>query len=139
MSESKIYNFRNPVYLENGWIDCEIEHERYGWIPFSCDPNDKGALFDTKELYDAMVASGTVAPYIPPTPEELYVLEASLVRQQRDFLLMSKVDPIVTNPLRWADLTSEEQEELINYRRALLDITEQVGFPFDVTWPIEPQ
>lgn len=137
--ELPVYNFRNAVYLENGWIDCEIDHPKYGWSPFTCDPNDPGALFDTKELYDRMVASGTVAPYIPPTPEELYVMQTSLIRRQRDFLLMTRVDPIVSNNLRWADLTAEEQQELTDYRRALLDITDQEGFPFNVVWPIEPQ
>lgn len=32
--------FRNPVRLDDGRIDLEIEHPHYGWIPFTADPND---------------------------------------------------------------------------------------------------
>lgn len=32
--------FRNAVRLEDGRIDCEINHPRFGWIPFTADPND---------------------------------------------------------------------------------------------------
>jgi hypothetical protein len=49
-----------------------------------------------------------------------------------------RVDPIVMNALRWADLTVEQQEEVASYRRALLDITDQAGFPLEVTWPALP-
>jgi hypothetical protein len=57
-------NYRNPIYIENGWIDCEIEHPEHGWIPFTCDPNDKGAQFDTAALFAEMQPHA--APYIPP-------------------------------------------------------------------------
>jgi len=31
---------RNPAPLEDGRIDCEMEHPTYGWIPFTADAND---------------------------------------------------------------------------------------------------
>jgi hypothetical protein len=31
---------RNSVYNSQGTIDCEIEHPKFGWIPFTADPND---------------------------------------------------------------------------------------------------
>jgi hypothetical protein len=34
------YNTKNEVRLENGTIDCDFEHPKYGWIPFTADPND---------------------------------------------------------------------------------------------------
>lgn len=46
--------YRNPVLLPSGFINCEIHHETYGWIPFTCDPNDRGATFDTKALYNTL-------------------------------------------------------------------------------------
>jgi hypothetical protein len=57
------------------------------------------------------------------------------VRQQRDGLLATKIDPIVTNPLRWNDLSKEEQDRIATYRQALLDVPEQKGFPETVEWP----
>lgn len=60
------------------------------------------------------------------------------VRAERDFLLASKVDKIVSNPLRWDDMSADEQAQWKLYRRALLDITAQAGFPNEVVWPQEP-
>jgi hypothetical protein len=31
---------RNEVRLENGAIDCDFNHPKYGWIPFTADPDD---------------------------------------------------------------------------------------------------
>lgn len=131
-------NYRNAQRLANGWIDCEIEHEKYGWIPFTCNPNDTGALFDVAALHAAMDADPATAAYVPPTREELDAAAAEAVRGQRDFLLVAEVDPVVSNPLRWADLSTEQQAAWANYRRALLDITAQAGFPRDVVWPSKP-
>lgn len=131
-------NYRNAQRLANGWIDCEIEHETHGWIPFTCDPNDAGALFDVAALHAQMDADSTTAPYVPPTQEELDATAANAVRQQRDMILTTQVDPVVSNPLRWADLSAEQQQAWATYRRALLDITTQAGFPHEVTWPVAP-
>ena len=61
------------------------------------------------------------------------------VRAERDRLLSTKVDPLVSNPLRWGELTTEKQTEWTQYRRDLLDITDQSGFPRNVTWPTKPE
>jgi hypothetical protein len=56
----------------------------------------------------------------------------------RDLLLTSEVDPIVTNPLRWAELSSTEQQQWSDYRTALLNVPQQSGFPNEVNWPTKP-
>jgi hypothetical protein len=60
------------------------------------------------------------------------------VRSER-VLRLEEIDPIVTNPLRWDDLSESQRQAVIDYRRSLLDITDQPGFPFAVTWPEKPQ
>lgn len=60
------------------------------------------------------------------------------VRKQRDEILSSEVDPIVSNPLRWSALTAEQQQAWADYRQALLDIPQQSGFPHNVVWPTKP-
>jgi hypothetical protein len=132
-------NYRNTHRLANGWIDCEIEHPDHGWIPFTCNPNDTGAQFDVAALYAQMDADPATAAYVPPTQEELDAATAEAVRAERDYRLASEVDPIASNPLRWADLTAEKQAEWAAYRRALLDITAQSGFPSSVVWPTKPE
>jgi hypothetical protein len=64
-------NYRNAKRLENGWIDCEIEHDKFGWIPFTCDPNDTEPLFDVAALHATMDADPATAAYVPPTQAEL--------------------------------------------------------------------
>lgn len=63
-----------------------------------------------------------------PTTEQL----AQQVRNKRDGLLR-ECDYIVMPDYPLADKTEWE-----NYRQALRDVTEQVGFPSDITWPIKP-
>ena len=70
--------------------------------------------------------------YVPSTPI------ADSMRQERDNILTTVVDPLVSNPLRWADLSSDKQAEWATYRTALLDVPQQAGFP-DVTWPTVPE
>lgn len=55
--------YRNAAYIRDGRIDCEINHERLGWIPFTA-----ASTGDTKELFDQIVADGAAAAYVAPTP-----------------------------------------------------------------------
>ena len=50
-------NFRNPFFNNIGTIDCEIEHPVFGWIPFTCSPDDTGANFDTTAFYQILLAA----------------------------------------------------------------------------------
>jgi hypothetical protein len=59
-------NYRNAQRLSSGWIDCEIEHETFGWIPFTCNPNDTGAQFDVAALHAQMEADPFTADYVEP-------------------------------------------------------------------------
>ena len=51
--------------------------------------------------------------------------EKARVRSIRDSYLVEFVDPVVSNPLRWADMTEEEKQRYADYRRYLLDFTTQ--------------
>lgn len=62
--------YRNPIYTATGDINCEIEHWRFGWIPFTASANDTISA----TLFAEIVAAGGIAPYVaPPSPtaEEL--------------------------------------------------------------------
>lgn len=131
-------NYRDAKMLENGWIDCEIEHPTHGWIPFTCALSDTGADFDVAALHAEMLADPATAPYVPPTEAEILYEQTSEARYYRSQLLTEIVDPIATNPLRWDDLSQERKDEVSAYRRALLDITDQAGFPSNIVWPEVP-
>jgi hypothetical protein len=73
-----------------------------------------------------------------PSQEEFDAYEAKNVRNERSIILALEVDPVVSNPLRWASMSAEEQQAWADYRQALLDIPDQEGFPHNVTWPTKP-
>ena len=66
-----------------------------------------------------------------------------MLRLERNRLLLEEVDPIVSNNLRWADMTAEKQTEWSNYRRALLDLpANQTPADDDlsnITFPTKPE
>lgn len=134
-----ITNVRNAVSLnaDNTRFDLEIQHPEYGWIPYTLDPDDTDETISNDELLTLI--GTTFAAYVAPTQEELDAKAAIQVRLQRDSILVSEVDPIVSNPLRWADLTTDQQNAWAQYRTDLLDITDQSGFPDDVAWPTKPE
>ena len=131
-------NYRNAKYInDTGWIDCEIEHSEFGWIPYTLDPTDTDMTINNDDLLAAMEAAGDVAPYIPPTQAELDAELSEQLRGERDGLLF-ELDAFVGNPLRWGSLSAEQQDVWAVYRQLLLDVPQQDGFPNDVVWPVKP-
>ena len=122
---------------DNTLMDVEINHPKHGWIPYTINPADTDTTIDNDAIM-ALIGDSFEA-YVPPTQEELDAQAAAGVRGERDMLLVTEVDPIVSNPLRWADMTAEQQSAWTAYRTALLDITDQAGFPHNVTWPTKPE
>lgn len=69
MADLIIPEYRNPARNRHGTIDCEIEHPKLGWIPFTCDPDDAEPPIDSATLYDRIEAAGGIADYVaPPVP-----------------------------------------------------------------------
>jgi len=134
-----IINIRNAVSLnaENTIFDVEIEHPKYGWIPYTIHPDDTDDTIDNEALLELIGDDFTA--YVAPTQAELDAEAAANVRAARDFRLSLEVDPIVSNPLRWADMTAEQQSAWSQYRTDLLNITDQAGFPHNVIWPTKPE
>jgi len=85
--------------------------------------------------HDTVNSDGTTEKSSVSTIED----QEANVRAERNHILVSSVDPVVSNPLRWVELTEPEQASIVSYRTALLDITEQATFPTSVTWPIKPE
>lgn len=59
------WEHRKPQHNGQGGIDCELNHPKWGWMPFTASPNDKRSC----ELYDKMSngSAGKVAPAPVPT------------------------------------------------------------------------
>lgn len=133
-----IQEVRNAVSLnaENTRFDVEINHPELGWIPYTLDPHDPDNTVSNQDLL-ALIGSDYAA-YVAPTQEELDADAAAGVRWERDDRLANEVDPIVSNSLRWNDMTPEQQGAWSKYRTDLLNITDQSGFPHSVNWPTSP-
>lgn len=165
-----ITSVSNPVWAneEHTLIDCVITLDIFGNEPisFTASPDDieehgrnlfkklSSGIYGNISEYVAPVVSAEnsqpVADYVPPadvTGEEAL----TQVRTERDRKLSTEVDPIVSNPLRWADLTAAQQQAWSDYRRALLDITTTYPTPsfvwnenkqgYDevgIVWPVKP-
>jgi len=138
MPQVTITEVRNAQSLnaENTRFEVDINHPEFGWIPYGLDPDDTDMTVDNSVLLELI---GTdFEAYVAPTQEELDAELAANLRGQRDQKLAQEVDPIVTNPLRWAELTDAKQAEWTQYRTDLLNLPEQSGFPNTVTWPTKP-
>ena len=133
-----ITKVRNAASLQsdNARMDVEINHPQYGWIPYTLDPSDPDTTIDNTSVMALIGSSYT--PYVSPTQEELDADTAAGVRDDRDNTLTAVVDPMVSNPLRWSDLTSAKQDEWAQYRTDLLNVPQQDSFP-TVIWPTKPE
>lgn len=67
---------------------------------------------------------------------KIYISKAELtqakgdeVRLIRNDYLEKYIDVVVSNPLRFGDMTDEEKQRYYDYRRYLLDITKNESFP----------
>ena len=138
MATYTIQETRNAKSLneENSIIDVEINHPEFGWVDYTLMPDDPDGTISNEELL-SMIGSDYAA-FVPPTSEEIITRQAAQIRAERNYLLQTVVDPIVSNNLRWNDMTDSQRTEWTDYRRALLDITDQSGFPQNVTWPTVP-
>jgi hypothetical protein len=133
-----ITEVRNAASLQsdNLRMDVEINHPQHGWIPYTVDPADTDTTIDNDAVM-ALIGSDFTA-YVAPTQAELDTEAAAQVRGARNSILATVVDPLVSNPLRWSDLTSDKQAEWSQYRTDLLSVPQQAGFPNTINWPTEP-
>ena len=108
-------NITNAQYTENGSITALVDG-----VQMSI-PADAG-----NRHYAAMLEQGiTPAEYVEPAPT------ADQVRAERHALLAA---------CDWMALSDVTMSfEWSAYRQALRDVTDQVGFPDNVTWPIAPE
>jgi hypothetical protein len=62
-----------------------------------------------------------------------YTYAAKVARERRDFLLTQ------TDWSQAQDVPATVKEKYADYRQGLRDITNQVGFPTSIDWPLSPQ
>ena len=130
-----ITEIRNAVSTndDNTEFELEINHPEYGWIPYALHSHDTDNTIDNSQLL-ALIGDN----FTQLSQEIKDEREASLQRHERDVILETVVDPLVSNPLRWAELTTEQQNAWAQYRIDLLNVPQQSGFPHNITFPTKP-
>ena len=86
---------------------------------------------DSDSIMDFVPDGGSFVA-ISENPEVAMALLASQARAQRNQLLAES---------DWTQVADApvDQAAWATYRQALRDITDQVGFPTDIVWPVAPQ
>lgn len=142
MENNPLSNVREVKRLEEGSdqrFQCIVDLTMNGLTEEVGYVADKDDVAETGQWVYAQIMSGDAGeiaefvPAAPPTPEYL----AEMARNQRDSLLRY-LDTILTNPLRWAAYSAEQQAVIAKYRQDLLDIPAQEGFPTTIVWPVSP-
>lgn len=130
-----ITQVRNAVSIndDDTEFDLEINHPEYGWIPYTLHSNDTDNTINNDDL---LTLIGT--NFTRMSQEEKDAKLAVFERGKRDSLLISEVDPILSNDVRWSEMTTEQQNAWTQYRTDLLNVPQQAGFPNTTTWPTKP-
>ena len=105
----------------------------------------EGAVEITVEERDAALEEQAVGKIlcvengkiVPRMYTELAWASAAAARATRDSLLLKHVDRF--NAIRFESLNGEKQKAWVEYRQALLNVPQQAGFPFTITWPTPPE
>ena len=68
-TDQLIMEIRNAIYNAFGTIDCEINHPKLGWIPFTASPGDVEEF--GREIHARIMSgeAGQIAQYVAPEPE----------------------------------------------------------------------
>tara|TARA_B100001057_G_scaffold464895_1_gene520486 strand:- start:3772 stop:4179 length:408 start_codon:yes stop_codon:yes gene_type:complete len=130
-----ITEIRNAVSIndDDTEFELEINHPEHGWIQYLLNSIDTDTTINNSALITLIGSNFTKI-----TQSEKDTRESLWQRTIRNERLIEEVDPIVTNPLRWAELSSDKQTAWTKYRTDLLNVPQQSGFPWTHTFPTKP-
>ena len=133
-SQPYVHQVRNLTQFLNGWVDCEILHEIYGWVAFTANPEDTAPA--TIDVFNYIAANGIVIASLPPSPS----IAANKITEERSWrdnqLLVADIaieklqdnDPSATfNLNKWR-----------TYRIALRNWPQNPNFPNPAFRPVYP-
>ena len=121
--------FQNARWTPIDTINVQVFIEDE-WHDYHCTYYDEVA--HGIELWELLTT--TYADQVAPcTDEEKYEWAATDIISMRNMALRD------TDWLACVDVELENQDEWLDYRQALRDITSQAGYPFDVCVPEKPR
>lgn len=99
VDEPKPIEYRGPIYNGAGGIDCEINHDDLGWIPYSAHPDDTDNSFGIR-VWEAVSQAEDIAPYVPPPPPAVVVPSVTLWERMSDAEAEQVEAAMATQPFR---------------------------------------
>ena len=121
------------------WVNFDQNTELLsadGYLPVAVieEPTAEKPIIKYRQINGQIEQYAEAAP-VPVIPEPTIEQQEMQVRAQRNSLL-TLCD---WTQLADAPLTTEQKQEWAEYRQALRDVPEQVGFPDAVVWPLTPE
>jgi len=126
--------------MSHGPAFPKVKGLKYEWANMTEWPTDRPLFFGTCDddadvSIPGVIKTMTEAQYLSMRQTETDV-KAMQVREYRDHLLRTEIDSL--NPIRWGVMSIEKQDAYRVYRQALLDVPQQIEFPWNVVWPVTP-
>lgn len=123
--------FKNAKWHPLDVIDCEVQFEETGdeWFEYTASPNDE--VDQGRELFQQL-STTYIDQVAPVTVEDRKALAAAELEAQRHEALAD------SDWIACTDVELENQIAWLEYRQAWREITEQSGYPLNVTLPVEP-
>lgn len=98
--------------------ELEDKREEYFQVAEWCNQGKEYTITEKEDYFE-----------VEKIPEPSIEEKSKRKREERDYLLTTVVDPVVTNPLRWGELSEAQQSKYQAYRLYLLGIPQQGDFP----------
>jgi hypothetical protein len=120
---------RNAKYNRHGTIDCEIDHPRLGWIPFTASPNDTESL--GRIVFADLSEDEKTEPYQEPVlPTETVEKNRRFEMQREAAALVAKsvtFIPWIVDALVRAGLADDLPEDIKTHLARSAEIAEQLN------------
>ena len=127
-NESNEVIYSNPMRTPQGTIDCTVVLAETGEeILFTATPYD-----DTLHGQDLWAQLSESDEVLPCPEERKYALANTEARSRRAELLTG------SDWTQLPDIPQATKDLWSPYRQALRDITEQEGYPYQISWPTAP-
>lgn len=124
--------FKNAKWHPLDVIDCEVQFEETGeeWFEYTASPDDEAD--QGRELFEQLTTT-YIDQVAPVTAEDRKALAAAELEAQRREALAD------SDWIACTDVELENQVAWLEYRQAWREITEQSGYPLNVTLPAVPE
>lgn len=121
------------VQYPAGWFSNADERAKVGMIEVADPVRPDDNLFNVVENPDGSYTA------TPRTADDIAAYNANKDAQQAQSVRATRGQKLANSD--WTQVADSPVDKAVwaTYRQALRDVTAQSGFPWTITWPVEPQ